>query len=158
MKTTTIASSALVALLIAGAATAVIANSNFHKPNDHSDNAHDDDTHSPNFHSGRGLSCRSLTVGENLTVSGLTGRFQNVSNREITGNATGTFSFQVTQKYFKGCTLSITGGSFKLGSTSYNVTGGSVILNKGGHSGVGLGTATGGSFLVRVSGLRGNTT
>ena len=143
MKTTTIAASALVAILIAGLATAVVANSN-HPTDDH--------------RSASALSCRNLTVGEKLTVSGLSGHFLNATNRHIRGNASGTFSFQVSQKYFRGCTLSITGGSFKLGSTTYSVTGGSVILNRGAHSGDGMGTATVGSFLIRVSGLRGNST
>ncbi len=72
--------------------------------------------------------------------------------------AAANISLQVTQKYFKGCTLSITGGSLALGRTMVTITGGTLVLNKGGNSGSGWGTTSGGSFLIQANGLRGNST
>ncbi len=172
MKTTTIAASAIVALLLTGVAAVAFASSGpalsnirLASPNAHPDNQgqqgtthQDNESDSGTAHEGGSrLACSNLTVGETLSVSGLEGRFQNATNHEIQGNATGSFTFKVTQIYAQGCTLSITSGSLKLGSTTYTVTGGAMILNEGGRSGQGTGTTSGGSFLIRVDGLRGSS-
>ena len=146
MKTTTIAISALAILLVAGVATTALANPRLVSG---ALNMGRDDS---NGHQGS-LACRSLTVGQTITVSSLTGKFLNASNHQIRGNATGTLSLQVSQKYATGCTLMITGGSFKIGSAAYNVTRGSVILNHGGRVGIGSGSVAGGSFLIGIRGL-----
>ena len=164
MKTTTIAASALALLLLGGVATVALANSGhpFGALWQGPDNGHrQNGLHGPNGPHGQDwhrLACWRLSVNETLTVSVPQGRYVDAANSSIHGNASGTFDFKVADIFARGCTLSLTGGSFTLGSTTYNITGGSVLLNHGGRSGVGTGTTTGGTFLIRVSGLQGNST
>jgi hypothetical protein len=164
MKTKTLASIALIAILLSIVSTVAIANSgqlgpsannqnDNHQNNNHLNSNHqDDDDHGRHF-----FACNNLTIGETLTVTGLTGHYANASNREQGGNASGTFSFKVTAKYAEGCTLSITAGSFKLNTTTYTITGGSIVLNHGGRSGEGTGTTSGGTFLISLAGLQGTS-
>ncbi|MBI3859569.1 MAG: hypothetical protein HY296_04945 [Thaumarchaeota archaeon] len=153
MRTSTVAASALVAILIAGVATVALANThNNNLPNNGPDD-HDDEGN----HFGP-IACRSLNVTETLTLSNLTGHYLNATNHEIHGNASGSLDLQVSQIYATGCTLTITGGTLALGPNSYNITGGSFVLNHGGRAGLGSGTIAGGSFLIRIAGLQGNST
>lgn len=162
MKTKTVATATLVALLLAVVATAALAStttntststaSSFHGNEDNQGNQGDHGHHGPV------AACDNLTLGETLTVSGLSGHYANASDRQMNGNATGTFTFKVTGIFAEGCTLSITGGSFKLNTTTYTVTGGSLVLNHGGRSGEGSGTTSSGSFLISIAGLHGNST
>lgn len=163
MKTKTVATAALIAILFAGVATAAFASTGQLASTSQSQNQGDDHGQG----NGQGLghdrdqgnfaACNNLTVGEALTVSSPAGRYFNAINRQIGGNASGTFTFTVAAKYVEGCTLTISSGSFKLGSTTYTVTGGSIILNHGGRFGEGTGTTSGGSFLISIAGLQGNS-
>ncbi len=145
MKMTAVAALGIAVLLITGIAAVAMAH-----PNGLGGNT--------NNQGNRSLSCRNLTAGETLTVSGLKGRFQDVNTRTDTGNASGSLTLQVSNIYFSGCTLSITGGTLGLGYGTFSITGGSVVLNKAGRNGFGSGTISGGSFLIQISGLRGNST
>jgi len=155
MKTKTIAAATLVALLLAVVSTAALASPG------HSAaplaRGQSDSSRGIEGHHRHGAACSNLTVGETFTVSGLAGHFANASDRDKRGNASGTFSFKVSAIYAEGCTLSITGGSFKLGSNTYTVTGGSIVLNHGGRFGEGSGTTSAGSFLIFIAGLHGNS-
>lgn len=156
MKTKTIAAATLVALLLTVVAATAYATAAGH-PSDPSARGHDDDNNQGD--EGAHLAaCNNLTSGETLTVSGLTGHYLNASDRDMGGNASGTFTFKVTGIFAVGCTLSLTGGSFTLNSTTYTITGGSIVLNHGGRSGEGSGTTTSGSFIIFVAGLHGNST
>jgi hypothetical protein len=140
MKKTAIAVSAIVALLLVGGTAVVLANQGTGGLH----NAHQ--------------ACSRYTIGENLPLGALTGRYYNATSYKINGKANGTFTFQVSQAYASGCVLSITGGTFFIGATSYSVTGGTVLMGKGGLNGNGWGTTSGGSFLFSISGLHGNST
>ncbi len=140
MKKTTIAVSAIVALLLVGLAAVALADKSSGDPR-----------------SGR-QACSSFSISENLPVGTLKGKFYNASNHAINGKANGTFTFQVSHTYVRGCVLSITGGTFFIGNTKFTTTGGTVLMDKGGHQGDGWGTTSGGSFLFSVSGLHGNST
>jgi hypothetical protein len=162
MKTRTIAAATIAALLLAVVAAAALASTGNlsatpsvrgQDNGNHGDNGH----HEDNGHHGPVAACDNLTLGETLTVSGLTGHYANASDREMHGNATGTLTFKVSGIFATGCTLSITGGSFKLNTTTYTVTGGSIVLNHGGRSGEGSGTTSTGSFLISIDGLHGNS-
>jgi hypothetical protein len=150
MKTKTIVATALIAILLSIVATAAVANSGQFG---FSVNSQNGDNQANIWHGGH-FACNSLTAGETFTLSGLTGHYANASNRQQGGDASGTFTFKVTAKYVQGCTLSITGGTFKLGSTTYTVTGGSIVLNNGGRSGEGTGTTSAGTFLISLSGVQ----
>ena len=159
MKTSMVAATALAALLIAGVAAAAAANQGHLWPNSAGTHSESDDDHGRSGHHWNGMACRSLSTNESLSLSGLTGHYVNHTGNSTTrGNATGTLNFTVGQTYIRGCTLTITGGSFTFGNTTYAVTGGSLVLLLGGHSGVGSGTSSGGSFLIGIAGLHGNST
>lgn len=112
----------------------------------------------------RMMACDNLTAGETLTLSGLTGHYINASASAAdersggAGNASATLTFKVSAVYAEGCSLSLSSGSFRLNTTSYAITGGSIVLNHGGRSGEGTGTTSSGSFLIFVAGLHGNST
>ena len=154
MKTKTITATALIAVLLSIVATAAVANTGQVRSSTNNQNGNNP---ANIWHGGHFMACNSLTVGETLTVSGLTGHYANASNWKQGGDASGTFTFKVTAKYVQGCTLSIIGGSFKLGTTTYTVTGGSIVLNHGGRSGEGTGITTAGTFLISILGLQGNS-
>ncbi len=164
MKTKTVAMATLVALLLAVVATAALASStgnpanNSVRGNDNGNDQGNQGNQGDHGNHGPHAACDNLTVGETLTVSGLTGHYANASDRGMHGNASGTFTFKVTGVFAQGCTISITGGSFKLNTTSYTVSGGSIVLNHGGRSGEGSGTTSSGSFLIGIAGLHGNST
>ena len=162
MKTKTIAAATIAALLLAVVATAALAStgnlSAIPSARGQDSGNHGDNDQGGNGHHGPVAACDNLTSGETLTVSGLTGHYANASDHEMHGNATGTFTFKVSGVFATGCTLSITGGSFKLNATTYTVTGGSIVLNHGGRSGEGSGTTSSGSFLISIDGLHGNST
>jgi len=153
MKTKTVVATALIAILLSIVATAAVASSGQFG---FSANSQNGNNQANMWHGGR-FACNSLTVGETFTLSGLTGHYVNASNRQQGGDASGTFTFRVTAKYVQGCTLSITGGTFKLGSTTYTVTGGSIVINNGGRSGEGTGTTSTGTFLISLSVLQSNS-
>ena len=159
MKTKTIAATALIAILLAVVATAAVADSGVMAGDSHGQG----DNHQGDENGIHMMACDNLTVGETLTVSGLTGHFLNASSPagdddRAGGNASGTFTFKVTGVYAEGCAISISSGNFKLNATSYSVTGGTIVLNHDGRSGEGSGTTSGGSFLIGVAGLHGNST
>ena len=161
MKTKTIATATLAALILAVVATAAFASSGSPGGASSAFNPFtrgDSNNHGQGFGHGHSAACDNLTVGETLTVSGLTGRYLNASDRTVTGNASGTFTFMVNGTYAEGCTLSITSGTISINSTAYTVTGGSIVLNHGGRSGTGSGTTSSGSFLINIAGLHGNST
>jgi hypothetical protein len=111
----------------------------------------------------RGL---NLTTGQTLTFSGLTGHYIKVTNESsdehedgLVGNASGSFKFTVTSVSADKFNLTITSGTFKINTTTYTVTGGSLTLNEEGRSGWGKGTASGGAtFTFHISGIHGNLT
>jgi hypothetical protein len=166
MKTSVIAASALAVLLVVGVAAVALASNGqaaaaqTTKPINANRLPGDkgDDRVGPRD------ACRAFTPGESLTLSGLRGRYFNATSPSATanvkglGNASGTFDLLVGQTYLGGCTLTITGGSFSLGPSTYAVTGGSLVFGPRGHLGVGSGTASSGTFLIRIAGLHGNST
>lgn len=101
-------------------------------------------------------SSTSTSVSESTSIS--TTKTTTTISTGVRGNASGTFDLQVGQTYLGGCTLSIVGGSFKLGTTSYALTGGSLVLSHEGRSGDGSGTASTGTFLISITGLHGDST
>ena len=140
MKKSAIAVSAVVALLLVSGAAVVVAHHGWF--NDRQDR----------------LACGRFTVGETLPVSTLNGRYYNATNYAISGKANGTFTFHVSQTYVSGCVLTITGGTFFIGTISYAVTGGTVLMGQYGFNGNGWGTTSSGNFLFSISGLHGNST
>ncbi len=153
MKTSVVAATALAILLIGGLAAVALANTG---PLSGTTTT---ETHTSGGHRGPPAACRSLTAGENLTLTGLTGHFINASSPSGAGNASGTLDLKVSQIFLRGCTVSITGGSLKLGTMSFTLTSGSLVLNHGGRSGDGSGTASSSSsFLIWAAGLHGNST
>lgn len=159
MKTSVIAATALAALLVAGVAAVAMAHQtgtqgNLLGPN----NGHNEDNENEGGH-GHATACMTFSSNETLSLSNLTGHYINFAGNSTThGNASGSFSFTVGQTFMRGCTLNITGGSIKLGNTTYAVTGGSLVLSFGGRAGIGTGTTSGGSFLIGLGGLHGNST
>ena len=173
VKTRVIAATAIVALLLAGVATVAFAHQGLLGPNNASNSTNSqgesDDNDEGNQTANQlednqgGL---NLTVGQNLTFSGLMGHFNNLTNESsedddhdnsAAGNATGSFTFRVTGASEHGFNLTITAGSFTINSTTYTVTGGNLTLNEDGESGSGSGTATGGAtFTIHVAGIHGN--
>lgn len=100
----------------------------------------------------------NLTVGETLTLTGLTGRYTSVTNSSVKGNATGTIVVKVTSAFKEGYLLTISSGSITLGTTTYTVTGGTVELNPSGQAGAGTGsTSSSGQFLIHLN-IHGNST
>lgn len=100
----------------------------------------------------------NLTLGQTVTLSGLIGRFVNADNRSIRGNASGSFTFTVTGVFKAGYTLSITSGAFKIGDTTYTVTGGSVELGPYGRWMTGSGAAGQGVNFLIHAGFHGTDT
>ena len=159
MKMSAIAATALAALLIAGVAAVAMANQSHSQTNVNGPNNNGPDHEHGKGHGGHPIACRGLSTNETLTLSGLTGRYvTSAGNATTRGNASGSFNFAVGDLFLRGCTLTITGGSLTLGNATYPVTGGSLVLLLGGHSGVGSGTASSGSFLIGIAGLHGNST
>jgi hypothetical protein len=159
MKITAVASVAVIALLLAGVAAIAFAHgSEGNSSTSVSTNSHNQGNQGDEDNHGKSLSCKGLTVGESISITGLKGHYQDAANRGTVGVATGNVNLQVSNTYFDGCSLSITGGTINLGYSAYGLTGGTIVLNRGGHSGDGWGSASTGSFLIQVEGLRGTST
>jgi hypothetical protein len=156
MKSKIIVATALVAILLSIVATAAVASSGALTSNSNS-------TQNGKGHGNHGHplgTCNSLTVGQTLTASGLTGRYVETTTSTTSttkGTAAGTFAFVVAAKYAEGCTLSIKSGTFALGPTTYAVTGGLIVFGRG-SSGVGSGTTSTGTFLINLNGMHQSTT
>ena len=92
----------------------------------------------------------SLTVGQTITVTSTQGRYQVVGTPNDNGTASGTVTFAVTGSLSQGYTLSITGGSITIGSTSYTISSGSAQTGRLAADLSGQGTTTpSGQFLLR---------
>ena len=97
-----------------------------------------------------------LTVGCTITFSNLKGvaLTSSLTNPPDRVNATGSFTFTVTGVYQWGYSLSMTSGSVTIGTTTYTISSGNLVLNGAGMSGTGQGTMSSGTtFIIRVSGL-----
>jgi len=161
MKSKIVVATALTAILLSIVATAAVASSGTFTSTSTSTYTQNGKGHENHWYPFE--TCSSLTVGQTLTASGLTGRYvETTSTTSSTtsttkGTAAGTFTFVVTATYAEGCTLSIKSGTFALGPTTYAVTGGLIVFGRDG-SGVGSGTASTGTFLINLSGMRQSTT
>ena len=181
MKTSAIAASAIVALLVLGAATVTFAHSGFALGAGSSSTQNTSTsttTHTGEHEDDQGENDQggklNLTVGTVLTFSHLDGHwvaFTNMSGSSEhdgvedqpftakVGNSTGSFTFKVTSSSNDGSNLTITSGTFTINGTTYTVSSGHVTLNEGDESGFGSGTASGGAtFEIHVAGIHGNTT
>jgi len=161
MKTAAIAATAILALLVAGVAATAYAHpftavstsqtgsstaaaAHTDKP-DHGDNRKG---HDKPKGPGNPL---NLTVGQTLTLSGLTGRYTSATNSSVKGNASGTLAVQITAAFKDGYLVTLTSGTIKLDATTYTVTSGTVELNPSGQSGTGTGsTSSSGQFLIHL--------
>jgi hypothetical protein len=161
MKTSTIAGTAILAILLAGAFVTLFGTlsaltptqpKTSSTPTDASQHGHRG-SHSEKYEEqGPRHNRLNLTVGETLTFSGLTGRFVDSTNHTIRGNSSGSFTFAVTGAFKDGYTLSIKSGSFTVGSTTYTVTGGTVVLGPFGEWANGSGTTgQGAQFLIQLA-------
>jgi len=97
-----------------------------------------------------------LTVGCTITFSNLKGIAVTspMANPTDRLNATGSFTFTVAGVYQWGYSLTITSGTVTIGTTTYTVSSGNLVLSGRGMSGTGQGTlSSGATFLVRLTGL-----
>lgn len=101
----------------------------------------------------------SLSVGQVITLTSVAGGWRQVGNPSVNGTASGTLTLQVTGAFSRGYALTITGGSFSIGGSTYTVSGGSAELGPYGVHMVGQGQAGTASFLFafRDLGKFGNT-
>jgi hypothetical protein len=138
MKMQVFASTAIAALLLLGVASIAYANTN--------------STNHPNQGSGH----LTYTVGQTLKFEGLRGHSNNLTNGSNgrASHSTGNFVFNVTATNSNSTTLTIVSGNFTIGTTTYTVSGGTVVLNAGGRSGNGTGTVSGGAtFTIKIAGI-----
>jgi hypothetical protein len=168
MKTAAIAATAIMALLVVGVATAVYAHPVPGLSAGPSNSSAASSAHSNNGrHLGqtkgggnnRGENNRlNLTVGQTVTLSGLTGRYRSETNSSIRGNASGSLTLQVTGSFREGYVLSLKSGTISVAGVSYTITGGTVELGQSGQSASGSGTTSAsGQFLIQV-GIHGSST
>lgn len=173
MKTTAIAATAIMALLVVGAAATIYAHStgmslgladpkNTSTTSTHSDDNDKNQTRVAEHEgsdSDQGENNRlNLTVGQTITLTSLTGRYESATNSSIRGSATGSLTLQVSQVFKEGFVLTITSGTLSVAGTSYTVTGGTVELGPFGQWASGTGTTSGsGQFLIHI-GLHGTST
>ena len=161
MKTAAIAATAILALLVAGVAATASAHQ-FMAPSAGQPNssavAASQTNKGQNGDRGRGGDFRgqnkplNLTVGETLTLSGLTGMYRSVTNSSVKGNASGTLAVKVTAAFKSGYLLAISSGTLTLGKVSYTVAGGTVELIPFALTGTGSGTtSSSGQFLIQLS-------
>jgi hypothetical protein len=173
MKTSVIAASAVMALLLLGVSTIALAHYGVFGP---SNGAEAQVNANENAQVGQGLMTMhqdhesndgamhehemsfppalNLTVGQSYTLGNLTGRYIDASNDSISGNATGSLTFTVTGAYRSGYTLSISSGTITIGNTTYTVDGGSLVVGIPFGITTGSGTAgTGNSFLLSLNGF-----
>lgn len=179
MKTSAIAASAIVALLVLGAASVTFAHSGFAlgAGSSSTQSTTTTTTHTGEHEDDQGENDQggklNLTVGTILTFSHLDGHWVTFTNMSggsehdvedtpmahKVGNSTGSFTFKVTSSSNDGSVLTITSGTFTINGTAYTVSSGHVTLNEGDESGSGSGTASGGAtFEIHVDGIHGNTT
>ncbi len=168
MNTKTLAATAILALMLTGIATVAFAHTN---PTFSSNTQNHDQTsasgtvqskdsekkngeHGDHDDSGHGRDHRralDLKVGDTITLSNLEGRFRQVGNQSVRGNASGSFTFTVTGVFKSGYTLSMTSGTIVIGDQTYTVNGGSLQGGPHGRSLVGQGTAGSGvQFLIHT--------
>ena len=103
----------------------------------------------------------SITTSSETTTSTSTVTSSETTSSTHTwssNSASASLVLQVTGIYFSGCTLSINSGTLTLGTTSYSITGGTILLDTWGPSGSGWGTTSAGTFLIQFSDLRGYPT
>lgn len=167
MKTAAIAATAILALLVAGVAATAYA---YQFPGlsmgqanptavaaSHAGRSNQGNNGRGEGHSRAGNPL-NLTVGETLSLTGLTGRYASLTNSSLRGNATGTIVVQVTSAFKQGYLLTISSGTITLGAVNYTVTGGMVELNPSGQAGSGTGsTSSSGQFLIHLN-IHGNST
>ena len=166
MKTKTVAATAILALMLAGIASVAFAHpeqTSQPSPEDqtlasstvqtkgsnqkgHDDRGEKED--SGNHGHGHAL---DLKVGDTITLSNLDGRFRQVGNESIRGNASGSFTFTVTGVFKQGYVLSITSGTIKVGDQTYTVNEGTVQTGHYGREMTGQGTAGSGvQFIIHA--------
>lgn len=161
MKTTALAATAILALLVAGvAATASAYQFQPHSAGQANSSAVAASHANGGEHGAKGRdqdrgrmgNPLNLTVGKTLTLSGLTGRYVSATNSSVRGNASGTLTAKVTAAFKEGYVLTISSGAITLGTANYTITGGSVELVPSGLSGTGTGTtSSSGQFLIRIT-------
>ncbi len=94
----------------------------------------------------------NISVGEIITVTSTQGHFVSVGTGGENGTASGTLTFSVTGKLSQGYTLSLTGGSFVVGGSTYTVTSGTAQMSPQASSISGQGsTSPSGQFILRAS-------
>jgi hypothetical protein len=166
MKTKVIAVTVILALMVAGIASAAYAHSNGanvvqhddkdkrvvasafkFKHTDRDESEHEED-HDGKHHVNHRL---NLNIGDTITLSDLQGRYKQVGNSSIRGNASGSFTFTVTGSFKNGYTLSITSGSITIGNSTYTVNNGSAQIPGHARQMIGQGTAGNGvAFLIHA--------
>jgi hypothetical protein len=174
MKTRAIAASAIIALVLTGAASIAFAHSSLVMPplssgqlDDGSDggDGNDQQTTTQTLQSTNQTgnddnndmqtSISQLTVGQSIALSNLTGSFVSISNESVDGTVTGSLVARVTGILSDGVTLSIVSGSFDLGNaTIFTVTGGSLVLSHDGETASGSGTAGSAKFIIQINDIR----
>lgn len=101
----------------------------------------------------------TTTSSETITTATTTTSVTTSSTHTWSSNsASASLVLQVAGIYFSGCTLSINSGTLTLGTTSYSIAGGTILLDTWGQSGSGWGTTSVGTFLIQFSDLRGYPT
>ena len=88
-----------------------------------------------------------LFVGQNITLTSVTGGYWVVGDRASNGTASGTITFQVTGAFARGYAVSVTGGSLSINGTTYNISSGSAELGPLGRAMVGQAQAGSARFM-----------
>jgi len=152
MKMKTIAGAAMLSVLVASFTTLAFVQPAFAFPSSQKERAFAERSTQVRGHDrDHDLTRINLTLGQTITLTGLAARYVDADNKTIRGNASASFTFTVTGVFRAGYTLSLSSGTFKIGDTSYTVSGGSVTLGRYGREIVGSGSAGQGvSFLIRA--------
>lgn len=94
----------------------------------------------------------NIPVGQAITITSTQGRYFLVGTPSDNGTASGTLTFTVTGKLTAGYTLSLTGGSVTIGSTTYTLTSGTAQMDRGASGITGQGATTpAGQFILRAT-------
>src|SRR5712692_708738 len=95
----------------------------------------------------------NIAVGQIFTVTSTQGKYFVVGTPSSNGTASGTLTFTVTGKLSSGYILSLSSGSLTVAGTTYTVTSGTALLNRGasGITGSGATTNPTGQFLFRAT-------
>jgi hypothetical protein len=177
MKTTAIAASAIIALMVLGATSVAFAHSGLMAGSsagqsqstttthsgEHEDNDTDDHDERVRLAPGMILTFTNLD-GHWVAFSHEGNHNEQKGNEESksvakSGSATGSFTFKVLNQTEDGFKLSIVSGTFKVHGVTYTVSSGQLTLNEGGKSGSGSGTASdGATFRIHIAGIHGNLT